>query len=181
MNNTKNINHNNYSAKLLKKRKLNIMIIDDDTNVAECLKEYLEERGHNVTIVDEGTRGIYQFRTNNFDLIFLDYHLNKDGSPIYCINKKENFIKSYIDGTIITECIREDLKSEEKKSLIFAYTGDNSQSAINKFKNSGMNGVIFKPIDITILNKFMNSLELNNLMMSEIFKEYKKSLMLFNI
>ena len=111
----------------------------------------------------------------------MDYHLSKDGSPIYCINKKENFIKSYIDGAVITKCIREDKKSEGKKSLIFAYTGDNSQAAINKFKNSGMNGVIFKPIDITILNKFMNSLESNTYLFNEIFKEYKKSLMLFNI
>lgn len=179
----KNANLINYSAENSKKKNLNILIIDDDIKVAECLKEYLELRGHVVTTVDEGTRGIYQFYINNFDLIFLDYHLNKDGSPIYCQDKKENFNKSNLDGAIISQCLKGFINNE-KKFLIFAYTGDSSQKAINKFKKAGMDGVIFKPIDIIILNKFMTSLEtrdINKTTLNEIFRGSKNSLLLFNI
>lgn len=173
----------NYNVEHLRKKNFNILIIDDDINVAECLKEYLESRGHTVITVDEGTRGIYQMYTNNFDLVFLDYHLGKDGSPSYCINKKEKFDKSFLDGIIITECVKNNDKIKNQKSLILAYTGDTSQKAISKFKNAGMDGVIFKPIDIIILNKFMSSLEsrtdVDKEILGNIFKGSKNSLLFF--
>lgn len=181
--NRKDINQVNYTVEYRKKRNFDILIIDDDVNVAECLKDYFESRGHKVTIVDEGTRGIYQLFIKNFDIIFLDYHLKKDGSPSICSNKKEKFNNSYLDGTIITECLKDNIDIKNKKSLIFAYTGDTSQVAINKFKKAGMDGVIFKPIDIITLNKFMSSLEskndLNKEILCNILRESRNSLMLF--
>ena len=45
-------------------------------------------------------------------------------------------------------------------ALIFAFTGDDSKSALKKFKEIGMIGAIIKPIDINIINKLMNSLEI---------------------
>lgn len=146
----------NYDAETSKKRKFNILIIDDDDNVALLFKDYLESRGHLVSVTDEGTRGLVKSNNNNFDLIFMDYHLNKDGSPIInnqCKNNPKS--NSAIDGTVITECI----KNSNNKSLIFAYTGDNSKTAINKFKKVGMSGAIFKPVDVIILNKLMHLLE----------------------
>lgn len=147
----------NYDANSTKKRNLNILIIDDDTTVAECLGEYLEQRGHIVNIVDEGTRGLCQFKNKNFDIVFLDYHLDNDG----CINNNSENIKlSKIDGAIISECLKDD---SNNSNLIFAYTGDNSQNAINRCKNAGMDGIVFKPVNEKILNKLMISLETKNI------------------
>ena len=48
------------------------------------------------------------------------------------------------------------------KSLIYAYTGDNSNKTIELFKNVGMNGVFIKPLNINVINKFMAELENKN-------------------
>lgn len=160
-----------YDININKKKYFNILIIDDDINITKLFKEYLESRGHNVHIVDEGTRGIMQFNDKQFDIIFVDYHL-KDGSPT--IHNSPTY-KSYVDGTIITECIQNIMQNKEatKSSLIFAYTGDSSKSAINKFKKVGMAGALFKPVDIIILNKLMNLLETNTINSSQILHQTK--------
>jgi CheY-like chemotaxis protein len=175
----------NYDVELNKKKVFNILIVDDDENVASSLKEYLECRGHLVTIVDEGSRGICQLYMNQFDIIFLDYHLDNDINPIYKETKHVPRDGTYLDGIKVTECIRDinSTKNYTKKSIIFAYTGDSSNEAIYNFKESGMDGVIFKPIDVKALDKIMLSLEskndLDRIFLSKLSKQYNRSLLVF--
>jgi CheY-like chemotaxis protein len=124
-----------------KRKTFNILIIDDDTTVAESLKDYLEFRGHTVCTVDEGTRGLYQLSTRSFDIIFVDYHLDNDS-------------KKYFDGVVMTDCIRGKIKY-----FIFGYTGDTSKETIDKCKAVGMDGVVFKPMDINTLDKLFSHME----------------------
>jgi len=118
-----------------KKNKLNILIVDDDTNSSELFKEILELHGHTVTTLDEGVKCISKCLKNKFDIIFLDYHIGD------------------IDGVELADCLKDILKTE---SQIYAYTGDNNPSSIQKFKDVGMNGVFFKPININIINNFIS-------------------------
>lgn len=124
----------------LKKRKLNILIVDDDINSLNLFKEILELRGHNAVILDEGMKCISKCMINTYDIIFLDYHIGD------------------INGVELTDCLRDVLHN---KSIIFAYTGDNSKEAINKFKNIGMKGVIIKPIDMNVIDNIINHFEMN--------------------
>lgn len=124
----------------IKKQKLNILIVDDDTSSSDLFKEILELRGHNVTTLDEGVKCISKCLNSNFDIIFLDYHIGD------------------IDGVELTDCLKDVLKI---KSSIYAYTGDNNQKTIDKFKNIGMHGVLIKPININNINNILINLETN--------------------
>lgn len=135
-----------------KKKSLKILIIDDDSENSELLQDYLQLRNHDVDIVDEGSRGICLLHSNKYDLVFIDYHLAKDGSPIY---KNKTFLESNMDGIVVSEC------TNNKKTIMIAYTGDSSYTTINKLKESGMVGILFKPTDLNILNVMMSLLETN--------------------
>ena len=124
----------------IKKQKLNILIVDDDTSSSDLFKEILELRGHNVTTLDEGVKCISKCLNSNFDIIFLDYHIGD------------------IDGVELADCLKDVLHT---KSIIFAYTGDNSKDAIDKFKNIGMKGAIIKPIEISVIDNIINQFEMN--------------------
>jgi PleD family two-component response regulator len=123
-----------------KKRKLNILIVDDDINSLMLFKEILEARGHNVSALDEGMKCISKCMNNTYDIIFVDYHIGD------------------IDGVELTDCLKDVLHT---KSIIFAYTGDNSKDAIDKFKNIGMKGAIIKPIEISVIDNIINQFEMN--------------------
>ena len=160
-----NISNINYGATLSKRRSFNILIIDDDENIGASLKEYLECRGHEVTVVDECARGITHLYMKHFDIVFLDYHLDT----------------TCIDGAGVTKCVKD--FDATKKSIIFAYTGDSSNEAIYNFKASGMDGVIFKPIDVRVLDKMMLSLEskveLDKSFLDKLSRQYNRSFMVF--
>ena len=121
-----------------KKQKLNILIVDDDTNSSDLFKEILELRGHYVTTLDESVKCISKCLNNYFDIIFLDYHIDN------------------INGVELADCLKDVLKIE---SSIYAYTGDNSQQTIDKFKNIGINGVFIKPLNINNINNILTKLE----------------------
>ena len=127
-----------YGYNLTRKHKLNILVVDDDETSLELFKEILEFRGHNVVTLNEGVRCISNLQNNYYDIIFLDYHIGD------------------IDGVDLADCIKDIFKH---KSLIFAYTGDNSSDAINRFKIIGMNGVLIKPINIDTIDSIMNNIE----------------------
>jgi len=130
-----------YGYNLIRKNKLNILVVDDDETSLELFKEILEFRGHNVTTVNEGVRCISNLQTNYYDIIFLDYHIGD------------------IDGVDLADCIKDVFKH---KSLIFAYTGDSSTSAIERFKIIGMNGALIKPLNIDLIDSIMNMIEKND-------------------
>jgi two-component system, OmpR family, response regulator len=62
---------------------MKLLIIDDDSDMLLFLKTRLEEKGFAVDTANDGERGSYRARTNEYDLILLDYSLpNKDGFTI---------------------------------------------------------------------------------------------------
>lgn len=120
------------------KKKMNILIVDDDLAGTECLKEILEYHGHNVQIVDDATRCITLCQNNKYDIVFMDYHLEGlDGAEVTLILKDQHI----------------------GKTIIFAYTGDSSQNAIGLFKGVGMNGAIIKPFDVMSFEMLLNNIE----------------------
>jgi len=52
-----------------------VLIIEDDNNIAELLRLYLEKDGFDVTIADDGAKGISEFEQKKPDLILLDIML----------------------------------------------------------------------------------------------------------
>lgn len=147
-----------------KKKVFSILIVDDDVDIAENLKILLQMRGHNIIVVDDGVRciGHCKDRSKHYDIIFLDYHMEG------------------LDGAQVAEIV----KDGYKKTIIFAYTGDSSQSALDDFKSVGMDGVIIKPIDITGIDILMTNLEKSNFLdkhtIKTISRKSDKSILIFD-
>jgi len=49
-----------------------VLIIEDDKNIAELLRLYMEKDGFTVTIADNGAAGLSEFEKNKPDLVLLD-------------------------------------------------------------------------------------------------------------
>jgi CheY-like chemotaxis protein len=124
-------------------KKLNILIVDDDINSGESLRDLIKIRGHDVVLIDEGMKCINRCYENTFDIIFMDYHIN---DPVDNMN-----------GNEITKLIRECF---DINTSIYAYTGDNSNKALEEFKNNKLNGVFIKPVSPMLINEFFEIIEL---------------------
>lgn len=128
-------------------RKLKLLIVDDDDNARESLNDILKARGHEVTSLDEGMKCVNRCSKNNFDIIFMDYHINDIDNEIGELN-----------GTDVTKMVRDCFDVE---SLIYAYTGDNTSRAIKKFKDNKMKGAFIKPVDPLLVLEFLKIVEAN--------------------
>ena len=57
-----------------------ILVIDDDTNICEMLRVYLENEGYEVKTANDGAEGVAYFKMYEPDLVLLDIMLpRKDG------------------------------------------------------------------------------------------------------
>ena len=52
-----------------------VLIVEDDRNIADLLRLYLEKEGYTVVIAPDGMRGVEQFRTVHRSLVLLDVML----------------------------------------------------------------------------------------------------------
>ena len=60
-----------------------ILVIDDDTNICEMLKIYLENEGYEVKTANDGVEGINYFKMYEPDLVLLDIMMpKKDGKEV---------------------------------------------------------------------------------------------------
>ena len=51
---------------------ISVLVVEDDRNIAELLRMYLEKEGYAVTIAADGGEGLTKFRTIKPDLVLLD-------------------------------------------------------------------------------------------------------------
>ncbi|MEO5646259.1 MAG: response regulator transcription factor [Candidatus Paceibacterota bacterium] len=63
---------------------MRILVIEDQPDTQDYLRERLKEKGFAVDIADTGTRGIYLAKTNEYDLILLDYSLPEKNGFAVC-------------------------------------------------------------------------------------------------
>lgn len=134
-----------------------ISIVDDDVELSQMLAQLLKNRGHDVIVFNSGIDYIRHVRTEtvSFDLIFMDFNLDK------------------LTGIDVVECLR-----QSERGLIFAFTGDDSENTLSKFRSVGMTGALIKPLNVTVINGLMGVLEKKcqlskNLLVS--FMDKKKS------
>ena len=54
-----------------------ILVVDDDSNICELIRLYLEKEGYTVKIVNDGVSAVNAFKQENPDLMLLDIMLPK--------------------------------------------------------------------------------------------------------
>lgn len=150
------ISRNKYQPR---RKTFSILIVDDDIDVAQNLKAFLELRGHNVVTVDDGLRCITHCkdRSRHYDIVFMDYHMEG------------------LDGAQVTDIVRGRGSEEaQRKTIIFAYTGDCSREALDDFKDVGMDGAIIKPVDIAGIEILMSKLEYSDALDETVIRTIKR-------
>jgi CheY-like chemotaxis protein len=57
------------------KRKLQLLVVDDEPHICECLKLILALDGHNVTTANSGRAALEVYRAGRFDVVCTDYSM----------------------------------------------------------------------------------------------------------
>ena len=84
-----------------------ILVIEDEKNIQNIIKEFLESAKYEVNMADDGLEGINLIQNNNYDLILLDIMMPK------------------IDGFVVCEIIRKN--SNVPIIILTALTDEESQ------------------------------------------------------
>ena len=108
-----------------------ILIVDDEMEVREFLKDFFEDRGFNVTVASNGQEGFEIIRQQDFDLALCD------------------MLMPVMIGMEFLRRVRE-LKPAQK---IIIMTGVKEGSMIEKAKALGCDLYLFKPIRLKELEE----------------------------
>ncbi len=71
-----------------------ILVVDDDFYVRQLFKDFLEEKGFDVTLVEDAISAISAILSQDFDLVIADYKLPDIFGPE--LTKKIKCLKPYI-------------------------------------------------------------------------------------
>lgn len=102
-----------------------ILIVEDDIDIQELLRNFLQEVGYEISIANDGMEAISLFSTIHFDLILLDIMLPK------------------IDGFTVCELIRK--QSQIPRPLYRQNYFRTAQYNI-QFEKHRQRGIVFNPI-----------------------------------
>lgn len=136
-----------------------ILIVEDDIDIIEILKEFLSSAQYNVTIARDGFEGFKKFKSNMYDLIILDVLMPK------------------IDGFTLFEMI----KCENKIIPIIILTAlDDEDNEIKAF-DLNIDDYIKKPFSIKVLLKRVENVLRKNILSKLSFKNLDTTLTYKNI
>ena len=117
-----------------------ILVIDDYAINLELTKEILEALGCFVDATDSGSSAIDLFKTNDYDMVFMDLQMPD------------------LSGYEVTEELRK-IEKGGKRVPIIALTANVVEEDEDKHKKAGMNGYLSKPIRIKdiedVLQKYL--------------------------
>lgn len=102
-----------------------VLIVEDDRNIADLLRLYLEKEGYTVVIAPDGMRGVEQFRTVHPSLVLLDVMLPG------------------LDGWGVCRAIR----AESQTPIIMLTAKSETENKVNGLKQ-GADDYITKPFEM---------------------------------
>lgn len=108
-------------------KSLNILLVEDQAANQELATIRLKEKGHTLTLAENGLEAVQAWESGSFDLILMDLQM-----PI-------------MNGFEATQAIR--TKETDAQIPIIALTASNITGDEGKCYDAGMNGYVSKPID----------------------------------
>ncbi|PCI07869.1 MAG: hypothetical protein COB77_03710, partial [Gammaproteobacteria bacterium] len=130
---------------------INVMVVDDNEVNLRLAEIILHKHKTRVTTARSGAQAIDYASMNSFDIVFMDLHMPG------------------LDGYETTRKIRE--VTPGKQPVIIALTANALPQEKEKVIQSGMNGILIKPISDTILQKVINQWILKESISTAEFKE----------
>jgi len=79
----------------------NILVVDDDINICEVLREALEHMGHFVTVANHGREGLQRVMERSFDLLLLDLRMPVMGG-FQMLQSLRTTVKSSVPVLVLT-------------------------------------------------------------------------------
>ena len=116
-------------------KKARILVVEDEEDVRELLKDILTDGGHNVEFTPDGKKGIELFREGKFDMVFTDL-----GMP-------------GMSGWQVAEQI----KKINKKTPVVLITGWEVQQKGRELTKSGVDMVVKKPFRVNEILELVQS------------------------
>ena len=116
---------------------MRILVIEDNTDIAANLGDYLEERGHSVDFAADGVTGLHLAVVNDFDAIVLD--LNLPG----------------MDGVEVCRKLRNDARKQTPVLMLTAR--DSLENKLAGF-DSGADDYLIKPFALQEVDVRLNAL-----------------------
>ncbi len=110
--------------------KMKILIVDDDVNICETLKDILEEEGHLISVANDGEAAINIIKNDHQDIIFLDMKLPAMNGLGVCLFAR-NFNPEI--PVVIMTAYQQELKSSVAEAL-----------------KRGAYACIYKPFDVKV-------------------------------
>lgn len=114
----------------------NILIVEDDRNIGNLIKEIVERKGNIATLAGDGEEGFKAFSSIKFDLVITDIKMPK------------------LDGISLIKLIRE----KDKNIPIIIITGYGSEENIAAAKKYGVEKFLKKPCSVLEISKAIDDL-----------------------
>ncbi len=137
-----------------------ILVVDDDENLREIIKDVLSMYGYHVTTADDGLEALKIFKNSHFDLILTDLKMKK------------------LDGIEFVKKLKEDFP--ELPPIVLMTGFGSVDSAVEAFK-IGIKDYILKPFKVTALKNIIEKvlrqaeIEKENLQLKEVISLYNAS------
>ncbi|MFA6223762.1 MAG: response regulator [Desulfomonilaceae bacterium] len=131
------------------KRRLKVLLAEDNPVNQKLATRLLEKMGHSVTVVENGRLALAAFLKDQFDVILMDIQMPE------------------MDGFEALAAIRKIEKSQDGKHIhVIAMTAHAMAGDRERCLEGGMDGYISKPINVKELVEAMENLPPNNQMIS---------------
>jgi len=130
---------------------IDIMVVDDNSVNLRLTEIFLRKHNARVTTASSGEQAIHYAEKQSFNIIFMDLHMPD------------------LDGYETTEKIRE--LSSAKQTIIIALTANAMPQEKEMVEESGMNGILIKPISEFILQKIISQWVIKGISTTVSFKE----------
>ena len=114
-------------------KKMKILIVDDNEQITKMLTTFLELKGHQCTIANDGNEGLKQIKANDYDVILLDLAMPE------------------FDGYSVIKNLEESDTLKDHKIIVFT-ASTITQDELEKLVKRGVTAYLLKPIDIDLLH-----------------------------
>jgi signal transduction histidine kinase/DNA-binding response OmpR family regulator len=109
---------------------LNILLVEDDQASQQFLCSWLGQKGHKITVADNGHSGLQILQQGGFDLLLTDLRMPQ------------------MNGLELTKTIRKLSDTAQKGIPIIGVTADVIPETISACLKAGMDSVVTKPVDL---------------------------------
>jgi len=113
--------------------KRRVLVVDDNRDAAESLRELLRMHGHDVEVVNDGAGAIAALDDFRADVVMLDLGLPR------------------VDGFMVAHAIRARFAQSKKRPRLLALTGHGREEDRQAALRSGFDGHLVKPVEPDLL------------------------------